>query len=599
MERRLAAILAADVVGYSRLMGEDEAGTLETLKALRKGLVAPEIAKGKGRIVKLLGDGLLAEFGSVVKAVECAVAIQTGMLERNKAIPLERQVALRIGINLGDVIVEGSDIYGDGVNVAARLEGLAEPCGICISDAVRTAVGKKLNLNLEDMGQQQVKNIEESVRAYKVTLGSEDESKVTAAKTPTHELPDKPSIAVLPFMNLAGDADDNYFVEGITEEIMTGLGRFREIVVAAKGSSFLVGSQSLEISEAAKKLGVQYILEGSVRRGGDRVRITANLVEGWTGHQLWSERYDRVLDDIFEVQDDVAQRIVVTLAGSIERADQARSLGKATSNLSAYECVLRGRHFYGEWGKGHNDEEILQARKMFERAIEIDERCASAYAGLAATYLTEFERAWSDTPKVAGEQSLAFACKAVELDDKDSYAHLILAAAQWKINRDWERSRSQLAAAIERNPNYYWNYCFGSWFCACAGDLELSLDHGHEAIRRNPLLPDGCLVTLGFTEYLAGRYEHAIENFTRMTNMGEDACAGLAASYAQLGRQEEASAAAAEFWDLSKRGRMNAADWASFLATYMPFKDQEPVDHLSEGLGKAGLVADDISTAEP
>ena len=597
LPRKLAAILYADVAGYSRLTGEDEDATHRALRDYLD-VIASIIKSHGGHVMHYAGDAVLAKFEAVVDSMSAAIDIQNDLKSRNNDLPKERRMEFRIGVNSGDVIEDRGDIYGDGVNVAARLEALADPGGICISDAVRTAVGKKLNLNLRDIGQQQVKNIEESVRAYKVALDTGDESQVTASKQPTHELPDKPSIAVLPFKNMAGDTDDDYFVEGITEEIMTGIGRFRELVVAARGSSFLVGSQSLDISEAAKKLGVQYVLEGSVRRGGDRVRVTANLIEGTTGHQVWSERYDRVLDDIFEVQDDVAQKIVVTLAGSIERADQARSLSKEASNLSAYECVLRGRHFYGEWGKGHDNEDVLQARKMFERAIEIDERCASAYAGLAATYLTEFERGWSDTPKVAGEQCLAVARKAVELDENDSYAHLILAGAQWKVNRDWERSQSQLEAAIERNPNYYWSYCFGSWFCACAGDLELSIEHGNEAMRRSPLLPDGCLVTLGFTEYLAGRYEHAIANFTRMTNIGEDASAGLAASYAQLGRREEAQAAAAEFRTISKRGAMNAADWASFLATYMPFKDQEPVEHLSEGLGKAGLVADDVSSTE-
>jgi adenylate cyclase len=592
MQRRLAAILAADVVSYSRLMGKDETGTLERLKELRSNLAGPSVTSHNGRIVKLTGDGWLAEFSSVVEAVQCAVEIQRKVAEGPANLDEGNRITLRIGVNLGDIIVDGDEIYGDGVNVAARVEGLAPPGGVAVSGAAYDHVVGKINVQFEDAGERQLKNIARPVRIWQWPNGMSDARERGLAS----QITDKPSIAVLPFKNMAGDADDDFFVDGITEEIMTGLGRFREIVVAARGSSVLVGAESLDVSDAAKKLGVQYLLKGSVRRGGDRVRITANLIDGQTGNQVWSERYDRVLDDIFEVQDDVARAIVTTLAGSIERADQARSLRKAMTDLSAYECVLRGRHFYGEWGKGRNDEEVIKAREMFEKAIEIDERCAPAYAGLAATYLTEYERGWSDAPQTAGEHSLAFARKAVEIDDDDSYAHLILASANWKINRDWERSRSQLAAAIERNPNYYWSYCFGSWFCACAGDLALSLDHGQEAIRRSPLLPDGCLVTLGYTEYLSGRYEHAIANFTRMTNMDEEACAVLAASYAQLGRHEEAAAAAAEFRETSKKEPMDSADWSSFLATNMPFKEQEPIERLLEGLGKAGLIADGTTT---
>ena len=304
---------------------------------------------------------MLAEFNTVSEALTCATNVQAQLAARNRDLPAERKLEFRIGVNLGEVIVDRGDIYGDGVNVAARLEALAEPGGICISQTARVAAGKKLDLNYEDLGEQTVKNIEEPVRAYRVTPVSQDTHSSGIKTRSTKAATSRPSIAVLPFRRIGGDADDDYFAEGITEEIRTGIGRFREVVLAASGSAFLMTNESMDVGESAKKLGVQYVLEGSVRRGGDRVRITANLIEGATGHQVWSERYDRVLDDIFELQDDVAQKIVVTLVGRIERADEARSLSKEGLSLSAYDYLLRGRHLYGEWGKGHDDEDIFEA----------------------------------------------------------------------------------------------------------------------------------------------------------------------------------------------------------------------------------------------
>ena len=359
-------------------------------------------------------------------------------------------------------------------------------------------------------------------------------------------------------------------------------------MVAARGSSILVGDQSLDAGEAASKLGVQYVLEGSVRRAGDQLRVTAKLIEGATGHQIWSERYDRVLNDIFEVQDEVAQKIVAMLAGNIERSDRERSMHKETANLSAYECVLRGRHFFGEWHASEDD--VRCAREMFEQAIALDRGYAAAYAGLAATYMMEFQNGWTKTTEITGARAIELARKAIALDERDSYAHLVLSSAYWKVKSNFELARSQLETAIEINPNYYWNYCYGCWFSACSGDLDVSVEHGNEAIRRNPLLPDGCLWTLGFTEYLAERYENAVATIGRMTKLEPDSYACLAACYAQLGRDEEAAAAAAEFRDQSEEGSMDTSDWRSYWAAYFQFKDQAPVDHLIEGLEKAGLI---------
>jgi adenylate cyclase len=369
---------------------------------------------------------------------------------------------------------------------------------------------------------------------------------------------------------------------------MTSLCRYREIVVAALGSSILVSEQKVDVAEAAKRLGVQYALSGSVRRAGDRVRITAILVDGKTGHQIWSEQYDHVLDDIFQVQDEVAQQIVSMLVGKIERSDHERSLRKETENLSAYECVLHGRHFFHDW-KG-SEEEVRRAREMFEQATMLDPRYAAAYSGLAATYISEFDDGWSSDPEVAGARAIELAHKAIELDEHDSYAHLVLSFAYWHVKSDFELAKSQLEAAIDLNPNYYWNYCYGCWFSACYGDLGTSIFQAKEAIRRNPLLPNGCLHSLGIAEYLSGHYEDAINTICQITKLEPRSYACLAACYAQLGRVEKARTVAEECVEHSGECAMSTTEWRSFWGEQLNFKDQAPVDHLIEGLDKAGLV---------
>jgi adenylate cyclase len=333
LERRLAAILAADVVGYSRLMSEDETGTLERLKSLRKELVQPKIKERKGRIVKLMGDGLLAEFPSVVEAVQCAIDIQQSMIGREADLPDERRISLRIGVNLGDIIVEGSDIYGDGVNVAARLEALADPGGICISGPAFELVDGKLDLTFDDIGEQQVKNIARPVRVYRLALGSQQTSPSKHLAEPL-PLPDKPSIAVLPFTNMSGDPEQEYFSDGITEDIITELSRFRSLFVIARNSSFHYKGQSPKVQDVGCELGVRYVVEGSVRKAGNRIRVTAQLVEASSGNHLWAERYDRDLEDIFAVQDELVRTITSTVGGRVESAGEIRADRLSESDLS-------------------------------------------------------------------------------------------------------------------------------------------------------------------------------------------------------------------------------------------------------------------------
>jgi len=400
---------------------------------------------------------------------------------------------------------------------------------------------------------------------------------------------DKPSLTVLPFTNLSTNPDSDYFVEGINQEILTRLSRFREIIVASNAASVLAYKQTMDAGEAARKLGVQYALQGSVRRSGDRVRITATLFASDSGQQIWSESYEHFLDDIFKVQDDVALRIVTMLVGKIEQSDHARSVNKETSKLTAYEYVLRGRHYFGDW-RGSKDD-VMKARQMFEKAIELDPGYAAAYSGLSATYCEEVDHSWSNDLDTAGNLCIEYAQKAIELDENDSLAHLTLSSAYWHIRKDFDLARSQLHTAIELNPNYYWNYCYGCWFSACAGDLDVCVRHGIEAIRRNPLLPNSCLSVLGLAEYLSTDYEKAIESLSQIDKLDSRDHACLAASYAQLGRLEEAQNVANEFFKLSKHASLTRDDWYTFWTMEFDFKDQNPVEHLIEGLDKIGLVA--------
>ena len=410
MGRRLAAILVADVVGYSRLMGADEAGTLTAVKALHRELFAPQVAEHHGRIVKLMGDGALAEFSSVVHAVECAVTVQRALAERNAGSPVEKCVCLRIGVNLGDVIAEGGDIYGDGVNVAARLEEHAEPGGVCVSGKVHDELRGKLDLTFEDLGPQQVKNIAEPVRIYRVQAGQLASSPVPSAEP--LPLPDKPSVAVLPFTNMSNDSEQEYFSDGITEDIITELSRFRSLFVIARNSAFTFKGQAVDVTEVGRKLGVEYVVEGSVRKAGNRVRITAQLVEAASGNHLWAERYDRELEDIFAVQDEVVREIAVAVPGQLDVAAQQRVQRRPAENLTAYDLVLRGEYLrYQDWGS-------REAVALFEKAIEIDPQCARAYGHLANwhAYSTFAHFAPADE---ARELTRSFAERAVQIAPND------------------------------------------------------------------------------------------------------------------------------------------------------------------------------------
>ena len=433
MERRLAAILAADVVGYSRLMGADEAGTLAALKAHRSEFIDPKFAEHKGRIVKLMGDGVLVEFPSVVDAVECAVAVQQGMAERNADVPEDTRIVFRIGINIGDIIVEGDDIYGDGVNVAARLEGLAEPGGICISRTVFNHVQGKVDFGFDDLGEQEVKNIPEPVRVFKVLLDA-PAAEHTAAPAPAAKrslrwplaaaslvalvivagfalwqfpwepreepasveamafpLPDRPSIAVLPFTNMSDDPNQEYFADGITEDLITDLTKISGLFVIARNSSFSYKDQQVKVRQVAEELGVRYVLEGSVRRAGDQVRINAQLIDATTGGHVWADRYDGTIEDIFALQDQVTQQIVTALAVSLSDEDEAQQTRHDTDNAEAHDAYLQGWAHY----KLQTPAAFAEAIPFFEEAFQLDPNYAQAHAALASLYWDAYQNAWA------------------------------------------------------------------------------------------------------------------------------------------------------------------------------------------------------------
>ena len=369
VERRLAAILAADVAGYSRLMGADEEGTLARLKALRREVADPKIKEHRGRIVKTTGDGLLLEFASVVDAVRCAVEVQREITERNADVPRDRRIELRMGINVGDIIKDGRDIHGDGVNVAARLEALAEPGGICVSRVVRDQVRDKLDFSFEDMGERQVKNISRPVRVLRVLLGDgpgRPEPAAAASATPPLPLPDKPSLALLPFTNMSGDSEQEFVSDGIAEDVITALSRYPSLFVIARNSSFTYKGQAVDVKQVGRELGVRYVLEGSMRKAGNRIRVTAQLIEAGTGNHVWAERYDRDLADIFAVQDEITHALTTALAPAIADAELRRAIRKPPETLDAWAAYQRGLwHVSKANSDAHDCAELLSAGHRF------------------------------------------------------------------------------------------------------------------------------------------------------------------------------------------------------------------------------------------
>jgi adenylate cyclase len=484
VERRLAAVLAADVAGYSRLMGADEVGTLAALKAIRRDIVDPAIAEHKGRIVKTTGDGMLVEFASAFDAVTCATAVQGKMAESGD---VAHGILFRIGINVGDIIVDGDDIFGDGVNVAARVENECEPGGVCLSGSAYEQVRGKSAFAFADLGERSLKNIDRPVRLYAAQTAATTvaSAKAHAEATKPLTVTDKPSIAVLPFENMSADPEQEYFADGIVEEIITALSRFKSLFVIARNSSFTYKGKAIDIKQVGRELGVRYVLEGSVRKGGGKVRITGQLIEVATGMHLWADHFDGTLDDIFELQDKVTSSVVGAIAPSVTRAEMERAKRKPPNDLNAYDCFLKGQWAMWRNTKDGTDEAI----NLYEQAVALDRQFAPAYAGVASGLNQRINQQWSADP--ASDMSRAMECArhALSLNPEE---HTTLVRIAWVfslVGGELERADSLFAEAVRLNPNGMEIWTFGGFNKLFLGDHQSALEHFHRAIRISPTDP--------------------------------------------------------------------------------------------------------------
>ncbi|RWP22517.1 adenylate/guanylate cyclase domain-containing protein [Mesorhizobium sp.] len=585
--RKLAAILAADVVGYSRLASEDEDRTLARLRALRSDLIDPTIAVHNGRVIKRTGDGALVEFRSVVDAVRCAMEVQNGMVERNAGVPQERRIEFRIGIHLGDVVEESDgDLMGDGINIASRLEGVAAPGAICLSEDAYRQVKARLDLSVSDLGNTQLKNIAEPIRVYSLRVGTAAHAKAAAAgfpaALPSRAPPPKLSIAVLPFANMSGDAEQEYFADGISEDIITALSKLSQLFVIARNSSFTFKGRNVNVQDVGRNLGVRYVLEGSVRKSGNRVRITAQLIDATTGGHLWAERFDRDLTDIFAVQDDVTQQIVGALALNLTEGDRQRLAHEHTGNVEAYDYFLRGRELWHRLTKETN----IAARGLLQRAIELDPNFASAHAFLALTHGLDYLNRWSPSPPTSREQAEELATRAVALDDRDPWAHWALSIVEL-YSRRHDVAIGEAQRAIVLNPNFAEGHVSLGEALYYSARADEALKYFDRAKVLNPYFPDVLLHFQALASFQLGRYEEAVgllkQRLTRnpVTDVSR---ALLASSYGQLGRFDEARAAWQEVL------RVNPDYSLEYRRKVLPYKNPEDFELVVDGLRKAGLV---------
>jgi TolB-like protein len=582
VERRLTAILAADVVGYSRLMGADEEGTLAALKAIRRKLVDPRIVEHRGRIVKTTGDGLLVEFASVVDAVRCAVDVQREMALQNADAPAETRIEFRVGINLGDIIIDGDDIFGDGVNVAARLETLAEPGGICVSRVVRDQVRDKLAFAFEDMGEQHVKNIARPIHVYRVqTTAAEPEPK------PALPLPDKPSIAVLPFENMSGDPEQEYFVDGLVEDITTAIARLPWLFVIARNSSFTYKGKAVDVKQVGRELGVRYVLEGSVRRAGNRVRITGQLIDATTGAHIWADRIDGALDDIFELQDHVASCVAGTIEPRLRLAEIERATRKPTASLDAYDLYLRAvaqLHKYTDEGMG---EAVILAK----RALAIDPAYAPAAAMIGWCRLLQRLQGWGAVSEAESAEAVLLARQAIEAGRDD-------ADALWMAGHTLALLAGELSAALGAtdralavNPNSALAWSMRGWELAFQNQPVPAIEAQRQAMRLSPLDPLAYLFTSGvaFAHMAAEQYEEAVEWADRALQAQPRFTSVMRVKLVSLGHLGRISDA--RDWlkrVLSLQPDLTVASWKASFATNTAYAP-EVLAILLDGFRKAGV----------
>jgi adenylate cyclase len=571
--RRLAAILAADIAGYSALMGSDEARTVSDLKG-HQAVVLPMVGEFGGRVIDTAGDGMLAEFPSVLNAVECAVAIQRKMVERNAAIEPQRRMEFRIGINLGDVIYDNDRIFGDGVNVAARLEGIAEPGSICVSGKVHEEIRAKIGLSYEDLGDKHLKNIAEPVRVYGIRLDR-------APRRTALALPDKPSIAVLPFQNMSGDPEQEYFSDGMTEDLITDLSKVSGLFVIARNSSFAYKGRSVKVQEIGRDLGVLFVLEGSVRKAGNRVRITAQLIDTGSGGHLWAERFDRDLTDIFSTQDEVVEKIVGTLAVTLTQGEERRLHRRATGNLDAYETWLRARELLSVSTR----ESVAKAKAMYRRAIELDPNFAAPHAGLSLAAIADYVSDWAPDPAQALEDAERWARRAVELDDQEPVSHLALGnVLLWQRNH--EGALAEFRSMIALDPNFAQGHIAIGLALMYAGRSAEAVEPLAMAMRLDPHYSPIVLHFVAQADFSLGRYETAAQRLLERIarTPGTDSSRMLLAScYGHLGRAEDARSAWLELL------KVNPDFSLMQRARVLPYKDARDFQRIVEGLAKAAL----------
>ena len=541
VERRLAAILAADVVGYSRLVGVNEEGTLERLRVLRREVVDPMIKEHRGRIVRITGDGLLVEFVSVVDAVRCAVDTQREMALRNTEVPVDQRIEFRIGINLGDIMNDEGDIYGDGVNVAARLEALAPPGGICVSRVVRDQVRDKLNFSFDDRGEQEVKNIARPVRVFDVKIAGETMT-LTSHSAVAAPLPlqDKPSIAVLPFQNMSGDPEQEYFADGMVEEIITALSRIRWLFVIARNSSFTYKGKSVDVKQVGRQLGVRYLLEGSVRKGGNRVRITAQLVEAETGAHLWADRFDGSLEDIFDFQDKVAIDVAGVIEPALQAAEVRRSAARPTNDLTAYDLYLRALATFYPITK----ERLLKVLELLEAAIAIDPHCGPALSLAAMCQMRLVRESWAEAPETASRKAVDLARQALQVAGDDPG---ILANAAFVLANFGEEIGAMMALvdrALALTPSFSRGWFLSGVLRLWASQPDLAIKHAEMALRLSPRERMGTPLSLiGEAHFFKREFAEAAPKLLQsiQENPGyPHSYRVLAACYAQMGRLDEA-----------------------------------------------------------
>lgn len=623
VERRLAAILVADVVGYSALIRADEEGTRAAVRQHVTDTVEPQVAAHRGRIFKTVGDGFLVEFGSVVDAVRCAVEIQNAIKNHNSDVVAEKRVEFRIGVNLGDVIAEGDDLHGDGVNVAARLEGLAEPQGICISGSVFEQVRDKLEVGFEDLGDQQVKNIDRPVRAYRVLIGPDDAGKFVTAPTRrttkwkvpataavlvviisvgglawwqpwmtkveaanseklAFPLPDKPSIAVLPFENLSGDAKQDFLGDGISENITTALSRVPNMFVIPRTTTRTYKGKPVTVAQVAEELGVRYVLDGSVRRSGDQVRVTAQLIDALKGHQVWTDRYDRKLQDTFALQDDITLKVLNELELKLTKGEGARALGGGTKSLEAYQLVQRGQIIFRRLKKESNAE----ARKLFQKAVELDPNYAIGWYFIGLTHMAAANRRWADDSAEAKTRALESAQKALSLDPSGGAPYNILANISSQ-ERKFDEAIAYGEHAVSLEPGNALAVAFLSRTLIFAGRAEEALPLIQRAKRFNPFTPSVLLRWEGVAYHTLKRHDEAItalKGARERNPKGVLPVAWLALTYADMGRIEEARTTAQDVLNLSP-----GFSSKGFVKAALAFKDRTRPDRALATLLELGL----------